>query len=213
MDKRTEKVISALEKNNMAVFYAESKNDIVEIVKGIVQKGKTVSCGGSETLKECGVSDLLKSGYYNFLDRSAPGITQDGIKEVYAKTFTCDAYFMSANAVTLTGELYNVDGNSNRVSAFIYGPEKVICIVGANKIVEDIPAAIRRVKQIAAPLNVKRLGLDTPCAKTGQCCKIDGGIGSGCDSKDRVCITFTATGFQRKKDRINVIICKDSLGY
>lgn len=213
MDKKIQQVMSALQKNNMAVFYADSKDDITEIVKEIVEKGKTVSCGGSQSLKECGVTELLKSGYYNFLDRSAPGITKEGIEEVYAKTFTCDAFFTSSNAVTMDGQLYNVDGNSNRVSAFTYGPEKVICIVGANKIVEDMPSAIRRVKEIAAPLNVKRLGLDTPCAKTGKCCMVDGGIGSGCDSKDRVCITFTATGFQRKRNRINVIICKDSLGY
>ncbi len=213
MNEKIARVMSALENNNMAVFYAEHKTDIIEIVKGIVEKGETVSCGGAESLKECGVRDFLKSGYYNFLDRTRDGITLEEINEIYAKTFTADAFFTSANAVTEEGILYNVDGNSNRVAAICYGPKKVICVVGVNKIVPDMPSAVRRVKEIAAPLNVKRLGLDTPCARLGHCCMLDGGIGSGCNSLDRICISFTATGYQRKKNRINVIICEEPLGY
>lgn len=211
MEDKILKVKQALEKNNIEVFCANNKNDIVDIVKQIVPKAACVSCGGSVTLSECNVTELLKSGYYDFLDRSKDSVTAEQIEEIYRKTFGCDAFFTSANAVTENGELYCVDGNANRVAAITYGPEKVIFIVGANKIVKDIPAAVKRVKEIAAPLNAKRLGLDTPCAKLGKC--PDDSMTFGCDYKDRICISYYITAFQRKKDRIKVILCNDSLGY
>lgn len=213
MNEKILKVKKALEENNIEVFYAESKSEIVDIVKQIVPKGATVSCGGSETLKESGVRDLFRSGYYNFLDRSAPDITPEEIEEIYRKTVYCDVYFTSANAVTEDGVLYNVDGRSNRVAATCYGPRNVIFIIGANKIVEDFSLAVKRVKTVAAPLNAKRLGLNTPCAKIGKCVAENGGIGTGCKSDNRICINFVATAFQRQKDKVKVILCKDNMGY
>lgn len=210
MNEKIAKVKKALESNNIKVFYAESKKDIADIVKQIVPAGAVVSCGGSVTLAESGVMDLLKSGYYQFLDRSAGGIDPD---EVYRKTFSCDAFFTSANAVTEDGIIYNVDGRSNRVAATCYGPREVVFIIGANKIVEDMSSAVKRVKTVAAPLNAKRLGLDTPCAKLGKCSVENGGIGTGCKSANRICINFVATAFQRQKDRVKAIICEDNLGY
>lgn len=210
MEKNILAVKKALEENNITVYYAEKKEQIVDIVKEIVPKGATVSCGGALTLKECAVADLLKSGYYNFLDRSKQGVDAD---EIYRKTFGCDVFFTSANAVTKNGVLYNVDGRSNRVAATCYGPSQVLYIIGANKIVDDLPDAVKRVKTVAAPKNAVRLGLDTPCAKLGKCCVPDGDIGSGCKSDNRICISFVATAFQRQKDRVKVILCKDNLGY
>ena len=210
MTEKLKKVKKALEANNITVFFTETKNDIADLVKQIVPKGATVSCGGSVTLADSGVRELLKSGYYNFLDRSAEGVTPE---EVYQKTFACDTFFTSANAVTEDGILYNVDGNSNRVAACCYGPREVLFIIGANKIVKDFPEAVKRVKTVAAPLNAKRLGLDTPCAKLGKCCAENGGVGSGCKSDNRICINFVATAFQRKKDRVKVILCADNMGY
>ncbi|MBE6805327.1 MAG: lactate utilization protein [Ruminococcaceae bacterium] len=210
MNEKIARVKKALEKNNITVFYAESKNDIADIVKEIVPQGALVSCGGSVTLNDSGVMELLKSGYYQFLDRSAKGVDPD---EIYRKTFSCDAFFTSANAVTEDGVLYNVDGRSNRVAATCYGPKEIVFIIGANKIVEDMAGAVKRVKTVAAPLNAKRLGLDTPCAKLGKCCVENGGIGTGCSSANRICINFVATAFQRQKDKIKVILCKDNMGY
>ncbi len=210
MNEKIATVKRSLEQNNIEVFYAKSKSEIVDIVRQIVPKGAVVSCGGSETLKESGVMELLKSGYYQYLDRSAAGVDPD---EIYHKTFSCDTFFTSANAVTEDGVLYNVDGRSNRVAATCYGPREVVFIIGVNKIVEDMSAAVKRVKTTAAPLNAKRLGLDTPCAKIGKCVAESGGIGTGCNSKDRICINFVATAFQRQKDKVKVILCKDNMGY
>lgn len=210
MNEKIARVKNALEENNIDVFYAESKNDIVDIVKQIVPRGATVSCGGSVTLTDSGVFELLKSGYYQFLDRSAKGVDPD---EIYHKTFSCDTFFTSANAVTEDGVLYNVDGRSNRVAATCYGPREIVFIIGANKIVKDMSAAVKRVKTVAAPLNAKRLGLDTPCAKLGKCSVENGGIGTGCKSENRICINFVATGFQRQKDKVKVILCTDNMGY
>ncbi len=208
-----EKVIKNLEKNNIAAYYAKSKGEVISIVEALIKKGDSVSCGGSVSLKECGVIDMLRDGEYKFFDRFAQGITPEQVAEIYAKSYTCDAYFTSANAVTENGELYNVDGRGNRVSAIIHGPKKIICIVGENKIVKDIPAAVKRVKEIAAPLNAKRLNMNTPCFHTGKCISPDGEMGTGCASADRICRHFVVSAMQKEKDRINVIICGESLGY
>lgn len=213
MDQKILKVKKALEQNNMAVHYAEKKEDVTEIVKTLIKKGDTVSCGGSVTLSDTGVDMLLKSGEYNFLDRSAAGLTPEQINDIYAKTFSADAFFCSANAVTESGELVNVDGRSNRVAALLFGPKKVICIVGVNKIVADIPAAFKRIKQVAAPLNTKRLNKNTPCFHTGECVAVNGGIADGCGCDERICANYVISAHQVIRDRINVIICNETLGY
>lgn len=109
------------------------------------------------TLAECGIQDLLKSGAYEFLDR-----TVMDPQEVYRRTFSADVFLTSANAITEEGELYNVDGNGNRVAALIYGPQRVIVVAGVNKIVRNLEEAISRVKYVAAPANGVRLGTNTP---------------------------------------------------
>ncbi len=212
MDKIIEKTLENLKKNNMAAYYAETKEEVLELVKTLLKTGETISCGGSETLKECGVRDYMDCGRFNFLDRAKTNSTEE-MHELYRKTFSCDTYLTSANAVTETGELVNVDGNSNRIAAIAYGPKSVICVVGKNKIVPDIPAGFKRVKTVAAPLNAKRLGCNTPCAKSGICIKPDEMPTAGCGSPDRICINYVVSGRQRIKDRVKVIICNDNLGY
>lgn len=213
MDKRIEKTMEALKANNMEVYYAASREDIPEIVKGILEKGETISCGGSVTLAECGVMELMRNGEYNFLDRAAEGLTREDIQDIYRKTFSADAFLTSANAVTEKGELINVDGNGNRVTAVSFGPKKVICIVGANKIVADVQEGFRRVKQIAAPKNAVRLNTSTPCRTLGHCIYPDGDIATGCKSPDRLCAHYVVNAFQRTAGRIKVIICPEELGY
>lgn len=205
-----ENLIKNLKANNMDAYFAKTKEEVVSIVKSLIKKGDVISCGGSETLAQCGVKDLMKNGDYVFLDRSAPGMNAE---EIYRKTFSADAFFCSANAVTENGELYCVDGNANRIAAIMFGPKSVICIVGKNKIVADIPAAVKRVKTVAAPLNAKRLHRNTPCAITGKCCVPNGDAGSGCMCEDRICSDFAVFGRQMHKNRIKVIICEEELGY
>lgn len=213
VEKRIEKTIANLRANNMEVFYAETKEEITEIVKGLLNKGDTISCGGSITLAECGVLELMRSGEYNFFDRTKEGLTREDINQIYRKVFTADAFITSSNAVTENGELINVDGNGNRIAAITFGPKSVICIVGANKIVKNVDEGFKRVKTIAAPKNAVRLSTDTPCRTLGHCIYPDGDIATGCKSPHRLCAHYTVEAFQRIKNRIKVIITKDNLGY
>lgn len=209
MNSKIQKTIEALKANNIEVFYAETKEEIPAIVKSILNKGDTVSRGGSVTLEECGVAELIKNGDYNFLDRAQT----DDVQKLYRDCFSADAYLTSANAVTEDGSLINVDGNANRVGCIAFGPKKVIFVVGANKIVKHVNEAFLRVKTIAAPKNAVRLGLNTPCSKLGHCIALEGGIAEGCNTSNRICSQYLITAFQRDKNRIKVIITPDSLGY
>lgn len=210
------KIMEALIKNNMEPYFVQTKDEVVSLVQSLIKEGETVSCGGSVSLQETGVIDLLKSGKYNFLDRSKEGTTPEEVQKIYRDTFFCDTYFGSANAITENGEIYNVDGNANRVSAISFGPKSVILIVGKNKIVKDLDEAVYRVKTIAAPLNCKRLKCDTYCSKMGKCVSLNKenpSMTDGCDSESRICRTYTILGKQRTKNRIKVILVNENLGY
>ena len=196
-----------LEKNNISVFTAEKASEIPEIVKGLIKKGEVISCGGSVSLSESGVMDLLKCGDYNFIDRTK----YDDVRKAYLESFDADTYFSSANALTEDGEIINVDGRCNRVAALLYGPKQVIYVIGANKIVPDIMAGFKRIKEVAAPKNTVRLSCDTPCAKTGHCISDD--LAKGCMSPQRICSGYVISSYQREKDRVKVILCGESLGY
>ncbi|MBQ8869679.1 MAG: lactate utilization protein [Oscillospiraceae bacterium] len=216
IEKRIERTMKALENNNMQAFYAENKCKAVELVKGLIEKGSTVSFGGSVSLSESGVIELIKNGDYNLLDRSAPGLTPEQIQKIYRDTFSADVYLCSSNAITENGELYNVDGFGNRVAAITFGPESVIIVAGYNKIVADIDEAADRVKRIAAPANCLRLSKDTYCAACGSCVSLKDGkaeMTEGCNSEDRICRSYVVTSKQKIKNRIKVILVGEELGY
>ncbi len=160
--------------------------------------------------------ELLKSGRYQYLDRGRQGITKEEIEQVYRDTYSADAYFCSSNAITENGELYNVDGNSNRVSAILYGPKHVYIIAGYNKIVRNIDEAIVRVKREAAPANTVRLDMDAGCRETGECVSLKkhgSFLCDGCHMDGRVCCNYVVSAQQRHKGRIRVIIIGETLGY
>ena len=169
LEKRIIKVTRNLEKNNMQVHYVERKEDIVSKVSELLKDGDTVAVGGSYTLSESGILELLRSGKYNFLDRYKEGLSKEDVEKVFIDSFSADAYICSSNAITENGELYNVDGNSNRVAAICYGPKSVIMIVGYNKIVRTLDDAIKRVKSIAAPAKSTRFSCETYCKEKGEC--------------------------------------------
>lgn len=204
-DKKIERTINALEKNNMHGYLVSSKDELLSKISELVEYDSIVACGGSQTLFQTGVIDYLRSGKYDFLDRYVDGLTPKDIKDIYRKSFCSDAYFTSTNAITENGELYNVDGNGNRVAAMLYGPDKVIVVCGVNKIVKDVNEAIRRNESIAAPANAKRLDTKTPCKSTGYC--------MDCNSSDRICCEYTLIKKQRSKNRIHVIILNEKFGY
>jgi len=216
IEQKALEVMKALQNNNMNPFYAKTSEDARKIVESLLQKGDTVTHGGSVTLKECGILDVLKNGDYNYLDRSAPELTPDEIMDIYRKSFFADVYLTSTNAITVNGELYNVDGNSNRVAAMLFGPKKVIVVAGYNKIVNSLEEAANRVKTIAAPINCKRLNKDTYCSEKCHCVSLNSDapvMTSGCDSADRICRNFTVMTKQGNKDRVYVIIVGEELGY
>lgn len=210
-------IIENLNKNNMNGIFAETKAEVCAIVKDILFEGATISSGGSMSLKESGVYDIITSSDYNYLDRMKPGITEEEKQNVFKNIIGCDFYFCSSNALTEAGELVNVDGFANRISAIAFGPKKVIMIVGINKIVKDVNEGILRVKKIAAPKNAVRLHTETPCEKLGHCISFENSncpdITDGCNCEKRICCDYLISAKQREKGRITVIICSEDLGY
>lgn len=216
IENRIMKTIKNLEKNNMQAFYVKSKADVTAKIAELMKEGDTVAVGGSMTLFECGVIDLLRSGKYNFLDRYRKDLSRDEIEKIYRDSFSADTYICSSNAVTENGELYNVDGNSNRVAAICFGPKSVIIVAGYNKIVENIDDAVKRVKKTAAPANTVRLSCKTYCSEKGECVslqKAEAGMADGCGSTSRICCSYVVSAYQRVKGRIKVILVGEELGY
>ncbi len=202
MKKKIDKVVAALEANNIKAYRISSREEMFEVLETLVPSGATVGFGGSMTLTDTGVIDWLRwKKDIELLDRARV----DDQKECMRKCLLSDVYFSSTNAVTEDGWLYNVDGNGNRVAAMIYGPKSVIIVTGCNKIVPDLASAQNRVKSTAAPANCMRLDKQTPCTKTTSC--------ADCKSPDRICRSFVAMGPQGEKHRIKVLILEENLGY
>ncbi len=204
-----------LKKNNMEFYYAETAKDVCPIVESLMKEGDTVTHGGSVSMAECGINELLNSGRYNYLDRSKAQ-SREEVEEIYRKAFSADVYISSANAITEDGVLYNVDGNSNRIAAIAFGPASVIIIAGYNKIVRDLKAAEVRVKTEAAPPNCVRLSCETYCAEKGRCVslsKADHQMSDGCGGDGRICCNYLISAQQRHKGRIKVIIVGEELGF
>lgn len=211
-----QKTIKRLEANNFKAFYVKDKSAALEKVKELVKEGAVTSAGGSMTLNECGIIDYLKE-HTSYIDRNIPGLEPAEKKRRERTTFSADCFFLSANAITEHGEIYEVDGNGNRVAALAYGPEEVIIVAGYNKIVPNLRAAVERVKHVASPANCIRLKLDSICAKSGACvqdsfdenhlmCKAN--CGESC-----ICAETLILSRQRNKGRITVILVGESLGY
>ncbi len=205
IQKKIEKTILSLKKNKMDAFYVENKKALLTLLPEMMKADSEVTVGGSMTLFEAGVIEHLRSGRYRFLDRYKEGLTPEQIREVFVKSFASDVFLCSSNAVTEEGELYNVDGNGNRVAAMLFGPKNVIVIVGYNKIVGDVEQAKLRVESVAAPANNKRLNINNPCVTNGQC--------MNCQSESRICCSHVIMGMQREPNRVKVIIVGEELGY
>lgn len=200
-DKLAEKIIAGLASRNMSGYYVHSKEEALNKALALIPEGSSVTKGGSMSVLEIGLDKALREGNYSYCDRDAAADKRAA--ELFA--YNADVYLGSTNAITEDGVLINIDGNSNRVSAYAYGPKKLILIVGMNKVVADVDAAMKRARNEAATINVQRFGLNTPCSKTGAC--ID------CKSSDTICCQFLITRFSRHKDRIHVILVNDNLGF
>ena len=196
-----QKVIKGLESRNMSGYWAESKKDALALALSLIPEGSTVTMGGAMSAHEIGLVDALKKGNYNFIDRDACADKRAAMLVAY----DADVFLASANAITEDGIMVNIDGNSNRVSAIAQGPRKVVFIVGMNKVCSDPDTAMKRARNVAAPINAQRFGLNTPCCKTGAC--------MDCKSPDTICCQFLITRFSRHRDRIHVILVNGNLGF
>lgn len=217
MTEQIKKLFKNLRKNKMQPLFAETKEDAVNLVKDMLFDGCVITAGGSMSLAESGVWQLIESDKYNFLDRTRSGITPEEQQECFKASIGADFFFCSTNAITENGELVNVDGFANRISSIAFGPKRVVMIVGVNKIVPDLKSAFLRVKKIAAPKNCVRLNKNTPCAKLGHCVSLlnnpDPDFADGCSCDDRICCDYMISAMQRQKDRITVILVNENLGY
>ena len=200
-DLLAEQIIKGLESRNMTGYYAKSKEEALKMALDLIPEGSRVAKGGSMSVVEIGLEDAVKNGNYEYCDRAAMKDKREA--ELFA--YSADVYLGSVNAITEDGVLVNIDGNSNRVSAYAYGPKKLVLIVGLNKVASDADAAMKRARNEAATINAQRFGLSTPCSKTGRC--------MDCKSADNICCQFLITRFSKHKDRIHVILVNENLGF
>lgn len=198
-------MIENMKKRQIEGYYCPTCTDAVKKAMELVPANSSVTFGGSMTLTESGVMHALQSREdIIFYDRSKAS-TPEEIQKIYRQAFSCDYYFMSTNALTLDGELVNIDGNGNRVAALVFGPSNVIIICGMNKVSVNVEEAIARVRNIAAPPNCNRLGRKTPCSVTGVC--------GDCLSPDCVCNHTVITRRSGASGRIKVLLVGEELGY
>ena len=204
MKKRNERlaqtVIKGLQSRNMTGYYAEDKEAALKQALELIEENSTISMGGCMSAHEIGLVQVLQEGNYQYLDRSKME-PREGLLAAYDS----DVFLSSANAMTSDGILVNIDGNSNRVSCIAQGPRKVIFIVGINKVCADLDSAMKRARNVAAPINAQRFDIKTPCKETGKC--------FDCKSPDTICCQFLITRYSRHTDRIHVILVNDTIGY
>lgn len=200
------KLIDNLRANNIHGYMARDCEEAKKIAMELIPAGAEVAMGNSLTLRETGIFDALLTGGYKVINQFEPGISPEENLKRRKLGLLADVYFSGTNALTADGELVNIDGKGNRVAAMMFGPDRVIIVVGKNKIVRDQAAAWQRLREKTAPALAKKLGRSTPCAASGVC--------SDCKSPERICRDYTVIGSQMPadKDRIHVIIVDEDLG-
>lgn len=193
-------VIKGLESRNMSGYYAANKEEALKKALELIPEGSSIAMGGCMSAVEIGLVDALQKGNYRYLDRA-----KMEPREGLLASYDADVFLSSANAMTDDGIIVNIDGNSNRVSCIAQGPRKVVFIVGMNKVCDDLDGAMKRARNVAAPINAQRFEVNTPCKKTGKC--------FDCKSPDTICCQFLITRFSRHAGRIHVILVDDTLGF
>lgn len=197
-------LISRLEKRGMQGIYCADGREAAETVRRLIPAGSVVSWGGSETLEEAGILDTLRTMDLELLDRKSAKTPEES-RALYGRIFCADYFLTGTNAITLDGQLVNIDGNGNRVACLIYGPRHVIVVCGMNKLCADVEDAVRRIRTMACPPNAVRVKSNTPCAKTGVC--------SDCLSPDCICCQVVVTRKSRQAGRITVLLVGEDLGF
>ncbi len=195
----------ALEKNGFLIEIFETKEECLKSAVAQIDKNAIIGFGGSTTVKEIGLFDYLVQNDYNLINPYKHGLSREEVFDLRKKALTADLFITGTNAITVEGELVNVDGYGNRVAAITFGPKKVYIFVGINKIVLNREQAIDRIFDYAAPINAKRLNKNVPCVESGFC--------EDCDSPERICNHLVITMKQRFPDRIKIFLINEKLGF
>ncbi len=198
------RIIRKLELRNMTGHYCETSVEAVELALSLVAPGQEVTWGGSASFVQSGIKAALESHGARMLDRSG-ATTGPEREEMWRRQVSADWFFMGANAVTLDGELVNIDGNANRLALLLHGPEHVFVIAGMNKVVADVESGIKRIRTSTCPINAARLHTGTPCELTGAC--------ADCHSKGCMCCQEVVTRHSRHDGRIHVALVGEDLGF
>ncbi len=205
IEERCKKTVERLKAHDFDAVYVKTKEEAVQKILKYVNSDTRVGAGGSVTIRDLGILDYLRGKGNTVLDHWAPGLSREATLEIRKAQMASDLFLSSSNAVTLNGELVNIDGIGNRVNAINFGPKKVILVAGYNKVAGDLDEAIKRVKNEATPLNARRLNIDVPCAKRGSC--ID------CNSPNRICRVVVIHERKPTFTDILVILVGEELGY
>jgi hypothetical protein len=204
---QSEQIIKALKKRNMNGIYFDTNEEAVEAICGMIPDGSLVGLGGSKTIIETGLVKALRKKNIRLLDRYKEGLTKEEVDAMRREGLLSDVYIASSNAITSDGKIVNQDGIGNRVAAMIYGPHKVILMLGMNKVARAVDDAILRIKTIAAPMDAIHIGKDTPCSKLGFC------NDPHCRPPNRICSQLVIIESSMIPDRITVVLVGGELGY
>lgn len=202
--RQAQSIIKNLQKRNMEGYYFTTSAECTQAILQEIPAGSRISWGGSESIRECGLLDAVHNRDFELIDRTAAKSPEES-RLLFSKAVLSDYYLMSSNAITLDGELINIDGNGNRVACLVQGPNHVILVVGMNKVVPDVPSGIARIRNMASPANAIRLNRQLPCAMTGTC--------HDCFSPDCFCNQILITRRSGHPGRIKVFLVEETLGY
>jgi hypothetical protein len=205
-EQKCRKAVASLERNGFTALYCPTPQAAAEYIIAGAADAITIGFGGSMSIVSLGVEQLLREQGKEILNHSTPGLSTDEKFVILRRQLTCDLFLSGCNALTLNGELVNIDATGNRVGAMLFGPHKVIVVTGRNKLVDGTPKdAIDRVKAWATPPNSKRLNFKTPCSATGFC--------SDCNSPDRLCRVTTIIDRKPRFTDLHVLVVNADMGF
>lgn len=197
-------LVEILNNNSYNAIYCEELEDAKNKIVELIPEEASIALGGSVTLNELDLINYFRNGNFNFYDRYKDVPFTETV-EIMRQSMLADYLVTSTNAITRNGELVNMDSTGNRAAAMLFGPKKVVIIVGTNKLVDDLDAAYKRIKEVAI-LNAKRIRHKAPCTITGVC--------SDCTDKDRICNFISVVNNGRKfEDRFTILVVANKLGY
>ena len=204
-EQKCEKAVESLGKNGFTAVYCRTAGQAFNYIVTAAESAETVGFGGSLSVADLKVADRLREMGKELLNHGVPGLALEERLSIMRRQLTCDLFLTGANAVTLSGFIVNIDATGNRVGSMFFGPKKVIVMAGRNKLVDgDVAAAVKRIKDSAAPPNAKRLNYNTPCAKTGFCCD--------CSSPDRICRITTVIDRKPRLTDVHVLVVNEDMG-